>query len=72
MADMDLLGASGGGGKEHLRGGVMRILLQEMMLIGPDIVEAKPVGDLYLRQRVLDQPVFGVLRPRTRQLQLVD
>ena len=59
MADMDLPGAPGGGGQEHLGGGVVRIFLQEMVLVGPDVVEAETVGDLHLGQRVLNHPVLG-------------
>src|ERR1700681_2906033 len=72
MADMDLPGAPGGSGEEHFGGGVVRILLEEMVLVGPDVVEAETVGDLHLGQRVLDHPVFGLGIPRAWQLQFVD
>jgi hypothetical protein len=68
MTDVDLPGAPGGGCQEHLRGGVVRILLEEMVLVGPDVVEAETVGDLHLGQRVLDHPVLGLCLPRARQL----
>ena len=64
MPDMDLPGAPGGGGKEHLRSRVMRVLLQEMVLIGPYVVKAEPVGDLDFGQRLLDQPMLGIRHPK--------
>ena len=72
VADMDLFGAPCGGGEEHLGGGVVRILFQEMVFVGPDVVVAKPVGDHHLGQRLLDHPVLGFRIPRAWQLQLVD
>src|SRR6266851_9525795 len=72
MADMDLPGAPSGSGEEHFGGGVVRIFLEEMVLVGPDVVEAKTVGDLHLGQRMLDHPVLGLGIPRAWQLQLVD
>ncbi len=69
---MDLPGAPGGGGEKHLGGRIVRILLQEMVFIGPDVVEAEMVGDLHLGQRLLNQTVLGIRIPRAWQLQLVD
>jgi hypothetical protein len=65
---MDLPCAPGGGGEEHFGGGVVRILLEEMVLVGPDAVEAETVGDLHLGQRVLNHPVLGLCLPRAWQL----
>ncbi len=72
MADMDLPGAPGRGGEEHLGGGVVRILLQEVVFVSPDVVKAEPIGGLDLDKRVLDQTVLGFLRPGAGQLQLID
>src|ERR1700687_2385521 len=69
---MDLPGAPGGSGEEHFGGRVVRILLEEMVLVGPDVVEAKTVGDLHLGQRMLDHAVLGPGIPRAWQLQLVN
>ena len=38
---MDLPGVPGSGGKEHLGGGVVRILLEEMVLVGPDVAKSR-------------------------------
>ena len=65
---MDLLRAARGGRQEHLGGGIVRIFFQEMVFIGPDVVKAETIGGFHLRQRLLDQPVFGVRVPGARQL----
>jgi hypothetical protein len=50
----------------------MRILLEEMMFDRPGVVDAQPVGQLDLRQRLLEQFVLGALGPGLGQLQLVE
>ena len=64
--------ALAGRGQEHLGGGRVRVLLEEVMLDLPHVVEAELVGQLDLLQRVLQEPVLGALGPRAGQLELVE
>ena len=61
VAEPDALGARRGGRQEDLGRGRVRVLLEEVVLDLPDVVEAEPVGQLDLRQRVLQQRVLGAL-----------
>ena len=72
VAEPDLPGALGAGGEEHLRRRGVRILLKEMVLDLPNIVDAEPVGELDLVEGLLVKPQFGVLGPRLGQLMLVE
>ena len=58
VAEPDALGAGGRGGQEDLRRRGVRVLLEEVVLHLPDVVEAEPVGQLDLGQRVLEQRVL--------------
>ena len=66
-----LLGARGAGGEEDFRRRGVGILLEEVMLDFPDVIDAEIVGQFDLRQRVLEQAMLGAFRPGTRQLVLV-
>ena len=59
-------------GEEHLRRARVRVLLEEMVLDLPDVVEAEAVGELDLVERVLHDALFGVGIPRPRELVLVE
>ena len=59
VADADVLGARGAGGEEDLGRRGVRVLLEEVVLDLPDVVDAEPVGQLDLGERVLEQPVLG-------------
>ncbi len=72
VAEPDALGARGGGGEEHLGGRAVRVLLEEVVLDGPGVVEAEAVGELDLRERVLHELALVVGAPRRGQLQLVE
>src|SRR5258708_8216348 len=54
----------------------MRVFLEEMVLDLPDVIEAEPVGELDLIERVLIKPALGIVIPRTagelRQLVFVE
>src|SRR3954469_18212047 len=50
----------------------MRILLEEVVFDLPRVVDAERVGVLDLVERILDQAVLGIIRPRTRQLVFVE
>ena len=41
------------GGEEHLGRARVRVLLEEVVLDLPDVVDAEPVGELDLLERVL-------------------
>src|SRR5690606_18005060 len=72
VAEADARGALAGGREEDLGRGGVRVLLQEVVLDLPDVVEAKPVRELDLFERVLEQPVLVVLAPRAWELVLVE
>ena len=61
VADADLLGDHGAGGEEQLGGRAVGVLLEEVVLDGPHLVEAELVGQLHLLERVV---VDGALRLR--------
>ena len=72
VAEPDALGARGGGGQEHLGGRAVRVLLEEVVLDRPGVVEPEPVGELDLGERVLHQLLLVVGSPGLGQLQLVE
>ena len=64
VADADLLGLHGAGGEEEFGGGAVGVFLEEVVLDGPDGVEAKFVGGADLLEapvidRVLDVVFHG-------------
>jgi hypothetical protein len=48
------------------------ILLQEVVLHRPRVVNSQPVGEAHLFQRLMDQPMLRAVAPGFRQLQLVE
>src|SRR6185437_10109964 len=50
----------------------MRVLLEEMMLDFPGMVDAEPVGELDLVERLVVDAVLIALAPGPRQLMLVE
>ena len=50
VAEPDALGARGGGGQEHLGGRAVGILLEEMVLHRPGVVDPQAVGEFDLRR----------------------
>ena len=61
VAEPDALGALARRGEKDLRGRGMRVLLEEVVLDLPDVVEAEPVGELDLVERVAEQRVLAAL-----------
>ena len=59
-------------GEKHLGRARVAVLLEEVVLDLPHVVDAEPIRELALLERVLDQLVLGVLRPRARQRVLVE
>src|SRR5439155_22885612 len=61
-----------GGGQEHrVRRGVV-ILLEEVVLYLPRVVDAEAVGELHLVERILEQLQLGAVLPGPRELVLVE
>src|SRR5204862_2186052 len=48
------------------------VLLEEVVLHLPDVVDAQPVRERALLERLLEEPVFGIGVPGTRELVLVE
>ena len=63
VADADALGLHRAGGEEEVGRGAVRVLLEEVVLDRPDVVEAQFVGEAHLLQRVLVGLSFRVARP---------
>ncbi len=59
-------------GEEHLGRARVAVLLEEVVLDFPHDVEAQLVSQLDLIERVVDELLLAVLRPRPRQLVLVE
>src|SRR4051812_3010501 len=72
VADADVLGPRGAGGEEDLGRRGMRVLLEEVMLDLPDMVDAEAVGQFDLGQRILEELVLAAAVPRARKLVLVE
>ena len=53
VAEPDVLGPLAGGGQEHLGRARVRVLLEEVVLDLPDVVDADLVGELDLLERVV-------------------
>src|SRR3954469_17231017 len=60
------------GRKEHLRRARVRVLLEEVVLDLPDVVEAHAVGQLDLLESVAQQLLVRAVLPRPRHLVLVE
>jgi len=63
VPEADLAGALGRGGQEDLGGRGVRVLLEEVVLDLPGVVDAEPIGQLDLRERVLEQTLLATGLP---------
>jgi len=63
VAEADALRALGRRAQEHLGRRAVRVLLEEVVLDAPGVVEAEPVGQLDLAERVLQELVLASLTP---------
>jgi hypothetical protein len=72
LTQSNVLGALARRGQEHLRGGRVTVLLEEVVLGEPHSREAGLVGRLHLVQAVLEQLVLIVLRPGPGKRELVE
>jgi len=66
------LGALGGRGQEDLGRRGVGVLLEEVVLDFPRVVDAEPVGQLDLAEGVLEELELAAFRPRARKLMLVE
>ena len=72
MPEADALRARGGGGEEDLRRRAVGVLLEEVVLDGPRLVEAQLVGKLHLGEGVVVDLVFGEGMPGLGDGKLVE
>ena len=72
LPDADALRAGGGGGEEDFGRGAVGVLLEEMVLDGPCLVEPKLVGELDLRERVVVDLALGIGTPWAADGELVE
>src|SRR5207244_4065758 len=72
VTDADALRLDSAGCQEDLRRGAVRVLLQEVVLDGPYLVEAKLIGEPHLFERPLVDSAFGLPVPRARDRNLVE
>ena len=72
VSEADAAGALAGGGEEDLRGARVRVLLQEVVLDLPDVVDPEPVGQLHLLESVGQQPALVGLARGAGELVLVE
>ena len=72
VAETDLRRALAAGGEEHLRRRGVAVLLEEVVLDLPHVLDAEPVGELDLLERVLDQRLLAGVVPRPAHLVLVE
>jgi hypothetical protein len=63
VAEADAPGRARARGEEDLRRGGVRVLLEEVVLDLPDVVDAQPIGQLHLLDRLLEQFLLGGLDP---------
>ena len=68
----DALRALAAGGEEDLGRGGVRVLLEEVVLDLPRVVDAEAVGQLDLVERLLEEPVLVAVVPGARDLVLVE
>ena len=72
VTETNILRALAGGTQEYFRRRAVGIFLKEMMLNHPGVVDAEPVRQFHLIERVLEQLLFRTRFPGTGQLQFVE
>ncbi len=72
VAQPDPRRASRRRGEEHLGRGRVRVLVEEVVFDLPRVVEAEPVRELDLIERVAQQAELVVVAPRLRELVFVE
>ena len=72
MTEPDALRALARGSEEHLGSAGVAVLLEEVVLDLPHVVDADRVGQFDLLEGLLHDTPLGILLPGTRQLELVE
>jgi hypothetical protein len=72
VAQPDPRRAGGRRGEEHLRRGRVRVLVEEVVLDLPRIIEAEPIGELDLIEGIAQETELVVVAPRLGKLVLVE
>ena len=72
VAEADASRSCGGRGEEHLRRRRVRVLVEEVVLDLPRVVEPEPVGELDLIERVAQQIELVVVGPGLGELMFVE
>jgi hypothetical protein len=72
VAHADVLRDHGAGGEEQLRRRAVRVLLEEMVLDRPDMLEAKLVGQPHLLEAVVVNLPLAFARPWPRHGDFVE
>ena len=72
VAEPDVLRALARCSQEHLGGRGVRVLLEEVVLDLPGVIEAETVCELDLLERLVKELVLAILVPRPRELVLVE
>ncbi len=72
MTEAHVLGALAACREEHFGRRRVAVLLEEVVLDLPHVLDAERVGELDLVERVLDQLVLGAVVPRPTDLVLVE
>ena len=72
MSEPDPAGSLAGGGEEHLGRARVRVLLEEVVLDLPQVVDPEPVGELHLVERVAQELALVELAIHAGQLMLIE
>ena len=72
VAEADILGALRSGAEKHLGRRGVRVLLEEVVLDLPHVVEAEAIGELDLIERIVEQLLLSALAPGLRQLMFIE
>ena len=72
VSEPNALGALRDRGEKHLRRARVAVLLEEVVLDHPHVVDAEPVGERALLECLLEHAVLGVGIPGARDLVLVE
>ena len=72
VAEADARRSLGGGREQHLGRAAVGVLLEEVVLDRPHVVDADAVRELDLLEGLLHDAVLRAGVPRTRQLELVE
>ena len=70
--DPDVLRAGRQRGEEHVGCRAVGVLVEEVVLHRPRVLDTEPIGQLDLLDRLLDELVLRTIAPRLWQLELVE